>query len=394
MKICTTTLLSLTALAAVWLAPVTARAQSYVPYEMLYEGYLEISGVPATGTASITVSLYNSDSAVTADWSESFSAALNEGWFTVVLGGGSELLLPADIAAASHIEIDVDGTNLGRRPLAAVPYALRAGAVRWSDIEGIPSGFADDTDDVSSGGGGGTVTQIDVGSGLTAVPTTITVNGTISVNFGGDGSSSTVARSDHSHGAYALSDANVSFADLSADTVTATDLVLTNPPSISNKPVRTMAWWVGPNALLSYDGGSTSPCFVSIVGRGGCDADGNGTSFPAVDIFLDGVPDGATIVGWGLHVGTSSNTEPDSWECGLKHDSSNVGFISFDEDDGVGSWDRYESQSGLSYLVDISQGLESGSNNQGFKVKCAPAVGESTPGRVQFLQVWIKYTAP
>jgi hypothetical protein len=93
-----------------------------------YSGYLEDSGTPITGTRSIGLNIWTSNT--TADVTNRVcqqapvSTAVDTGWFTVALGADCVAALRA--YPALFLEFVVGSTTFPLQPIGAVPYALRA----------------------------------------------------------------------------------------------------------------------------------------------------------------------------------------------------------------------------------------------------------------------------
>jgi hypothetical protein len=90
--------------------------------------------------------------------------------------------------ASGDVTLDVDG-----------PYRLPQSCANGEIPEWTGSAWACSTDDVGSGGGGGDITAVHAGDGLTGGGVSGDV--TLDVDFAGSGSQETVARSDHDHDA-------------------------------------------------------------------------------------------------------------------------------------------------------------------------------------------------
>ncbi|GAB4323923.1 MAG: hypothetical protein Kow0059_19360 [Candidatus Sumerlaeia bacterium] len=128
-----------------------------------YQGELRVNGVPATGTFDLQFELFDAASNGTP---VAFPLVVEDvsvagGVFTVTLDFGTGAFPGSprwlQIGARDGNSTD-DFTVLSpRQALTAVPYAQRAGSAPWEGLTGVPSGFADNTDDD---------TQYSAGSGL------------------------------------------------------------------------------------------------------------------------------------------------------------------------------------------------------------------------------------
>jgi hypothetical protein len=106
-----------------------------VPATMTQQGrLLNTDGTPATGSVSMTFSLYDSSTATTAIWTETQSVTLDDGYFSVQLGSmtslGSSTTLQTDLATGVSLflglKVGTDSEMTPREEIAAIPYALVA----------------------------------------------------------------------------------------------------------------------------------------------------------------------------------------------------------------------------------------------------------------------------
>ena len=124
-----------------------------VPLELTHSGRLfDSSGTPLDGSHDLAVSLYDAPAGSTPSWTDTFSAELDEGFFTVRLGSGT--VLPAELFDGSllYVAMAVDGEAelSGRLPLTSVPYAVRTLHAATSD-EATHAATADSATEVTGG---------------------------------------------------------------------------------------------------------------------------------------------------------------------------------------------------------------------------------------------------
>jgi hypothetical protein len=145
----------------IWVAIVTlglaatATAAADAPATMAVQGVLaNTDGTPVDGDTTMRFGLYTADTGGTELWNETQSVLVADGLFTVYLGDTTvlDLALFRDNGAV-YLGVSVDGEpELSRFQIATAGYAAfaqYAGAHEhaWSDLTGLPAGFADGTDD-------------------------------------------------------------------------------------------------------------------------------------------------------------------------------------------------------------------------------------------------------
>ncbi len=154
-----------------------------------YQGQLKEAGVPASGLYDIQACLFSASSGATSLLlcaPDIPDVPVSAGLFTVALEFGATVFA----GQQRYLELRVrPGISTGnytvlspRQLLRATPEALRANvasAAPWSGLGGVPTGFADNTDNDS----GGTVTSITAGAGLSGG--TIIGNGSIAIAASG-----------------------------------------------------------------------------------------------------------------------------------------------------------------------------------------------------------------
>jgi len=135
-----------------------AVAAAQIPGTMTVQGILrDAEGRPVEGTVPFAMELKTATRSL---WTESQSATLQAGLFTLTLGGTTPIDPTLFDGGPVSLVVTVDGEEMAPIPLTAVPYAFRAasadtaataenyaGDVDWAQLTGVPAGFADGTDD-------------------------------------------------------------------------------------------------------------------------------------------------------------------------------------------------------------------------------------------------------
>jgi hypothetical protein len=138
-----------------------AVAAAQIPGTMTVQGILrDTEGRPVEGTVPFVMELKTATRSL---WTESQSATLQAGLFTLTLGDTTPIDPTLFDGGPVSLVVTVDGEEMAPIPLTAVPYAFRAasadtaataetaenyaGDVDWAQLTGVPAGFADGTDD-------------------------------------------------------------------------------------------------------------------------------------------------------------------------------------------------------------------------------------------------------
>lgn len=184
--------------------PNSSESTLAIPSKMSYQGVLtDNNEVPQNGTFTMTFGLYTTPAGGSPIWSETQNTVqVTNGIFNVLLGSNTPINLAFNVTY--YLGVSVEGTDLlPRIELASSGYSFNT-----ARIQGIPvfsatpttgqvlkysaGQWAPGTDETGTGGGG-TVTQVNTGSGITGGP--ITTSGTISIEGGGVTSSHLANRS-------------------------------------------------------------------------------------------------------------------------------------------------------------------------------------------------------
>lgn len=167
---------------------------SVIPSKISYQGVLtDNAGVPQNGTFTMTFGLYTTPTGGSPLWSETQNTVqVTNGIFNVLLGSNTPINVAFDVPY--YLAVSVQGTALlPRIELASSGYSFNTARIQGRSVSSSSpssgqvlkwtgSEWAPGTDETGSGGGG-TVTQVNTGSGLTGGP--ITTSGTISIASSG-----------------------------------------------------------------------------------------------------------------------------------------------------------------------------------------------------------------
>lgn len=107
-----------------------------IPQVFQYQGKAtDKAGLPIFGNRDITFRLYDAVTAGSKEWEETNTAVLIEnGLFSVLLGGVTPLDLTFEKPYWISVEIDTDGEMTPRHQLGSVPYAYRASEAEHADV--------------------------------------------------------------------------------------------------------------------------------------------------------------------------------------------------------------------------------------------------------------------
>ena len=148
----------LTAMALLMMTGSAAASPNYdsIGTGFTYQGRLMDGGAPANGVYDLQFALYDAVTGGTPVGSPltKEDGTVTDGLFIVELDFGAVF-----DGTALYLEIEVrDGgssdaytTLTPRQALTPTPYALHAATAPWTGLTGVPAGFADGVDDVSSG---------------------------------------------------------------------------------------------------------------------------------------------------------------------------------------------------------------------------------------------------
>ncbi|MFC1953618.1 hypothetical protein ACFLWR_05780 [Chloroflexota bacterium] len=157
-----------------------------IPQTINYQGLLtdKETGEALEGTVDIVFSLYDLPTGGTLEWQETHSANVSNGLFNVILGSINPL--SADNFTGERylgIKVGTDEEMTPRQALTSVPYAFQAEntntlegysvstlPVDWTNLENVPSDFADGADND---------TTYSAGTGLVLTGTEFNLSGSI-----------------------------------------------------------------------------------------------------------------------------------------------------------------------------------------------------------------------
>jgi hypothetical protein len=179
-----------------------------------YQGELRDGGVPVTTAYDLRFTLWNAAANGVA------APGTLQATITPDPSGRFTVFLPfpnASVQDAPWLEIQAAPSGSGtystlspRQEITPTPfatYAYNAATTQWSGLVGIPAGFADGVDN----DGGGDITAVTAGTGLTGGATTGAA--VLNVNFAGTGVANSAARSDHTQAWTTITGVPAGFAD-------------------------------------------------------------------------------------------------------------------------------------------------------------------------------------
>ncbi|AFH47898.1 Hypothetical protein IALB_0186 [Ignavibacterium album JCM 16511] len=220
-----------------------------IPQTINFQGVLkDASGnIVSNGDYNVTFKIYNAETGGTELWTETKLVNVVDGIFSTQLGSVTPISLPFEAAYWLGIAVGGGSELTPRVPFSSVPYSrmslsvpdnsLTASKIHSGQIVKSLNGLKDNINLVAgsnatitpsgndltisaAGGGGGTVTQVNTGAGLTGGP--ITTTGTISI--ANDGITNAMLQNNSVTSAK-ITDGTIVEADLGNGSVTSTKIL-------------------------------------------------------------------------------------------------------------------------------------------------------------------------
>ncbi|BDQ03650.1 MAG: hypothetical protein KatS3mg036_0351 [Ignavibacterium sp.] len=220
-----------------------------IPQTINFQGVLkDASGnIVSNGDYNLTFKIYNAETGGTAQWTETKLVNVVDGIFSTQLGSATPINLPFDAAYWLGITVSGGSELTPRVAFSSVPYSrmsltvpdnsLTASKIQTGQLVKSINGLKDSINLVAgsnvtitpsgnditisaANGAGGTVTQVNTGSGLTGGP--ITTTGTISI--ANDGITNSMLQN-NSVTSTKIADGSVTVNDLSDSSVTSAKIV-------------------------------------------------------------------------------------------------------------------------------------------------------------------------
>ena len=231
-------------------APPWAHAQ--IPRYINYQGkLLDAEDNPVTGDVGITLRIYDAETGGTALWTETQTATVTRGIFSILLGNTTALDdLDFNSAYWYSVEVESDGEMTPRQRLTAVAYAINADKLDGYDASDF---LAIDTSE-------GSTTGITVEGGL------ITAGANEDIELNPTGIGNVIITIDSTSGDFKITDGTTNFVVVDNETGNVT---ITNDLTVSGMIYGTLSSQTGSNAFTNIVVTGTSDLQGNISDSGG-----------------------------------------------------------------------------------------------------------------------------